>query len=37
MYKTLYYDVKKPGSYGGVDALARYAPDVKRKTVKKSG
>ena len=35
MYKTLYYDVKKPGSYCGVDALARYVPDVKRKTVKK--
>ena len=35
MYKTLYYDVKEPGSYGGVEALTRHSPRVKRKTVKK--
>ena len=35
MYKKKYYSVRDPGSYGGVQALARSSGGVKTKTIKK--
>lgn len=35
MLKDVYYNVKRPGSYGGVDSLSRVSRDVKKNTIKK--
>ena len=35
MYKSTYYDISKPGSYGGVDSLVRSNRGVKKKSIQK--
>ena len=35
MYKNNYYDVAEPGSYGGLDSLARQNRGVKKKVIQK--
>ena len=34
MYKQIYYDVRKPGSYGGVDALSRVSGGTTTNVIK---
>ena len=35
MYKNNYYNVAEPGSYGGLDSLARRNRGVKKKVIQK--
>ena len=35
MYKSTYYDISKPGSYGGVASLVRLNRGVKKKVIQK--